>query len=187
MTIPQLFAAIAGTLCCTVCMGVFVRQKQRRFKALFWFAIGVAMVYAAFRPPIIEYLGMDSSELRLRLVIALLSFAVLTITLEAIRIGRMQERYAFLWLVTGSALFCGAMFPDLADIVSRLTGMSYGMGAVVVFFSFVLFMLFHVSVTLSRLQAQLAQVARELALCEERLRQSEKAAARSDLSREALE
>ncbi len=174
MTIPQMFSAGAGVLFCAGSLYVVFRHKIHRFKALFWLAIGVTMVYAAFRPQMIELFGKDTAELRLRLVVALLSFIVLTITLEAIRVARMQERYAFLWLVTGAVLFGGAVFGDLEVLVSRVTGMSYGASVMVILFSFVMLMLFHFSVALSKLQNKLAQVARAAALAEERLRQMEK-------------
>ena len=173
MTVPQIFSAVAGSGLCLASAYVFMRQKTRRFKALFWFAVGIAMVYAAFRPQIIEVMGEDSTELRLRLVVALLSFAAVTVTLEAVRISRMEERFAFLWLVTAALLFAGALSEDLAHLVSRITGMSYGAVVMVVLFTFTMFMLFHVSLALSRLQARLSQVARQLALTEERLRMLE--------------
>ncbi len=175
MTMPQLFAAITGSTCCFVSLYLLAIKKTLRFKALFWLAIGVALVAAAFRPQIIELLGPDSGDLRLRLVVSVLCFAVLTLTLETVRIGRMQERYAFLWIVTGILLLSGAMVPELASVVADLTGMQYGVSLMVLLFSFVLFTLFHVSVALSRLQTQLAQTARMLALAEERLRRLESA------------
>ena len=173
MTIPQMAAATVGILILVASGISFFQFKTRRFKALFWAAIGAAMVYAGFRPTLIEALGPDSVELRIRLVVALLSFIVLTVTLETIRISRMQERYAFLWLATGVLLLAGALFPDLAHAVSAVTGMSYGVAVLVVVFTFILLMLFHFSVALSLTQHKLAQIARELALAEERLRRVE--------------
>jgi hypothetical protein len=173
MTIPQMFSAGAGVVFCAGSLYVFFRQNTRRFKALFWLAVGLTMVFAAFRPQMIELLGKDTTELRLRLVVALLSFIVLTVTLEAIRIARMQERYAFLWLVTGCVLFIGAVSGDIAALVARVTGMSYGATVMVILFSFVMLMLFHFSVALSKLQNKLSRVVREAALAEERLRQVE--------------
>ncbi len=170
MTAAQWLSAVAGVVTCVTAVLVFVRQRTRRFKALFWLAIGLAMVFAAFRPQVIEYLGEDSVELRLRLIVALLSFIVLTVTLEAIRVGRMLERYAFLWLVTGLLLLLGAMFEGLATIIPRLTGISFFATVLLILFGFVLLLLFYVSVSLSMLQRRLAQIARELALVEERLR-----------------
>jgi hypothetical protein len=178
MTIPQIFSAVAGALIFAVSLVSFVQFKTRRFKALFWAAIGAAMVYAGFRPTLIEALGPDSVELRIRLVVALLSFIVLTVTLETIRISRMQERYAFLWLATGLLLLAGALFPDIAHFVSAVTGMSYGVSVLVAIFTFILLMLFHFSVALSLTQHKLAQIARELALAEERLRRVETPARR---------
>ncbi len=173
MTIPQMVAAVAGGLVLAASGISFFQHKTRRFKALFWAAIGAAMVYAGFRPTFIEVLGPDSIELRIRLIVALLSFIVLTVILEMIRVSRMQERYGFLWLATGLLLLAGALFPDLAKAVESMTGISYGVAVLVVIFAFILLMLFHFSVALSLTQHKLAQVARELALAEERLRRVE--------------
>ena len=173
MTLPQLVSAVAGALLFAASAVFFFQSRTRRFRALFWGAIGAAMLYAGFRPTFIEVLGPDSIELRIRLVVALLSFIVLTVTLEAIRISRMQERYAFLWLATGLLLLLGALFPELAHVVSAATGIGYGMVVLVVVFAFIVLMLFHFSVALSLSQHKLAQVARELALAEERLRRLE--------------
>lgn len=173
MTLPQLFSAITGSLLVLISFYYFLQYRTRRFKALFWLAVGLAMIFAGFRPAIIEVLGPDSVELRVRFIVALLSFIVLTVTLEAIRVAKMQERYAFLWLTTGSLLLLGALYPDLARIVARITGISYTLSVLVVIFTFVLLMLFHLSVALSVTQYKLSQVARELALTEERLRRIE--------------
>jgi len=170
MTFAQILSAILGVFICLWAGTTLVRFRVHRFKALFWVAIGLAMTYAGFRPHVIEYLGDDTTELRLRLVVALLSFIVLTITLEAIRVGRMQERYAFLWLVTGFILLMGALFEEVALIVPRITGMSFVATVILILFAFVMLLLFYLSVALSSLQLKLFQLARELALTEERLR-----------------
>ena len=170
MTTTQLLSSIVGVLTCGAATIVFFRQRTRRFKALFWFAIGLAMVYAAFRPHVIEYLGEDTMELRLRLMVALLSFIVLTVTLEAIRVGQMLERYAFLWLVTGMILLLSSVFEELATIIPRLTGISIFATVQLILFGFVMLLLFYMSVALSTLQRKMSQIAQELALVEERLR-----------------
>ena len=175
MTLPQLFSSIAGGCTCIASLWGFVSCRTRRFRALIWLGIGLAMLYAGFRPSMIEWVGPDSADLRLRLVVALLSFIVITVTLEAIRVSRMQERYAFLWLLTGAVLFVGAVWSDVAIVVSRLTGMSYTASVMVVIFSFFIFVLFHLCVTLSSQQDRHAKLVRELALVEERLRRVEEA------------
>lgn len=173
MTTPRILAALMGTGIVLASIAGFWRRRTQRFKALFWLAIGGAMVFAAFRPHLIEYLGPDTPELRLRLMVALLSFIVLTITLESIRVARMQERYAFLWLATGALLLVGAVFAELAEVVTRATGMPYTLIVMMVLFAFMVLMLFSISLALSRLQAKLAEVARALALTEARLRRVE--------------
>ncbi len=173
MTLPQLFSLFVGGGICLASIWGFVSSKTRHFRALIWLGVGLAMLYAGFRPSMIELIGPDSADLRLRLVVALLSFIVFTVTLEAIRVSRMQERYAFLWLLTGGLLFVGAIWTDTAVVVSRLTGMSYSASVMVVIFSFVIFVLFHLCVALSSQQDRIARLVRELALVEERLRHVE--------------
>jgi hypothetical protein len=177
MTIPQMVSVVLGAVICLGSCGVFCSKRTRRFRALVWLGLGLSMIYAGFRPQIIELLGEDGTALRLRLVVALLSFIMLSVTLEAIRVSRMQERYAFLWLATGVVLFLGALSPLMAVWGQQITGMSYGAIVVVVCFAFIIFVLFHVSVTLSRLQANVAELVRSLALVEERVRQLESARA----------
>lgn len=170
MTLPQVFSVVVGGGVCVASLWGFVSSKTRHFRALIWMGVGFVMLYAGFRPSMIELFGSDGTELRLRLVVALLSFIVITVTLEAIRVSRMLERYAFLWLLTGGLLFVGAVWTDTAIVVSKLTGMSYAASVMVVIFSFVIFVLFHLCVALSGLQDRHACLVRELALVEERLR-----------------
>lgn len=184
MTAPQLFSACLGSVLCLGSLAAFLRYRTRRFKALFWLAIGSAMVYAAFRPQFIEAFGADSSELRLRLVVGLLSFLVLTLTLESIRVARMQERYAFLWLASGLALLLGSLLGDLTLLITRLTGMSYADTVLVMLFAILLLMVFSLSIALSRLQRSLAQTAIAVAGLEARLRRIE-AASHSGATRPA--
>ncbi len=173
MTAPQLFSAGAGAALCLASLLAFIRHKTRRFKALFWLAIGATMVYAGFRPRIIEAFGPDSAQLRLRLVVALLSFLVLTLTLESIRVARMQERHAFLWLASGLTLLVSSLFGDLTLLVTRITGMSYADTVLVVLFVILLLMLFSLSIALSRLHRNVSQAAIAVAGLEERLRRIE--------------
>jgi len=170
MTLPQVFTLLAGILIVLTSLYFFVQYRTRRFRAMFWLAVGSAMIFAGFRPTIIEVLGPDSAELRVRFIVALLSFIVLTVTLESIRVAKMQERYAFLWLVTGTVLLLGALYPELSRIVAAVTGVNYTASVLIVVFAFILLLLFHLSVALSVMQYKLGQVARELALAEEKLR-----------------
>jgi 4-amino-4-deoxy-L-arabinose transferase-like glycosyltransferase len=170
MTAPQWVSAAAGTLIAGVGAVAFVRDRTLRLRALISLIVGAFLIYAAFRPAIIEWMGPDSDLLRLRWMIGLLSLAVLTATLEAIRVSRMQERYALLWLATGTGLLAGSLFPELAAAVTRLTGMSFGAIVGVALLAFVLFLLFHLCLVLSDLRERLACVTRDLARVEEKVR-----------------
>ena len=174
MTVPQAFATIVGASLVLVAGHMLSQHRTRRFKALFWMAVGASFLAAGSRPQVIELLGLDSIEVRVRLVVGLLSVIILAATLEAIRVSRMQERYAFLWLTAGTILFVGSISPYLTRWISAVTGMDYVPAVLVVVLAFFLLMLFHVSVALSHLQNKVSQLTQELAVSEERLRQLER-------------
>ncbi|MDZ4199076.1 MAG: DUF2304 domain-containing protein, partial [Kiritimatiellia bacterium] len=154
MTPPQMISAGVGCLLCLGSLFVFVRRRTGRFRALIWLFVGAVLVYAAYRPTIIELMGEDSDLLRLRWMVGLLSLVVLTVALEAIRISRMQERYALLWMAAGACLLVGSVSTRLSDWATRLTGMSYVVIVGVGLISFMLLLLFHLSVALSHQRDQ---------------------------------
>lgn len=189
MTLPRIFSACVGFLITTGGLIALWRSKTRRFKGAFWFALGVAMLYASFRPQFIEAFGEDTSELRLRLVVVLLSFLVLTLTLEFIRTGRMQERYAFLWLASGSALLLGSLYNGFTVLITRLTGMSYADTVLIALFGILLLIVFSLSTALSRLHRNHTKTTVAVAELEERVRRIEQRDSPGvhDLSHDKLE
>lgn len=170
MTPPQMVAAAFGVALAGASAFFFLRNRIFRFRAIVGLIVGGGLLFAAFRPEVIVLMGPDSDVLRLRWIVGLLSLLVGTATLEAIRAGRMRERYALLWLASGATLLIGAVSPLLSRWVERLTGMSYGAVASVTVFAFVLLLLFHLCVALSGAQDRIAALSRELALLDERLR-----------------
>src|SRR3954467_2764722 len=100
------------------------------------------------------------------IVAALLLLAIL----ELVRRRRLLERYAILWLVSGVVLLGLAIWRSaLADLASVL-GVAYPPNALfVVAFGFVLVLLLHFSLAVSRLADQSKVLAQRLALLEARL------------------
>ncbi len=172
MTPPQIATAVAGAALLLASVGVFLRRRTFRLRALVGMIVGAGMLYAAWRPSVIVVMGPDSDVLRLRWIVGLLSLLMLTITLESIRTARMQERYALLWLAAGALLLVGALSNPPARWAERLTGMSYGAVVGVTVFALMLLLLFHLCVALSGAQERMARIARELARVEEIVRRS---------------
>jgi hypothetical protein len=104
---------------------------------------------------------------------ALASFALVIVVLELIRRGRLQERYALLWLLTGLVLTALSAWRDGLNTIARWVGVRSYPPAVLfaVGILFILAVLLHYSTVISRLSQQNTILAQRLALLEQRLRE----------------
>lgn len=99
--------------------------------------------------------------------IALLICAVI---LELIRRKHLMERYAILWLLLGVTLLVLAAWKGLLTTLSHAAGIYYPPAALfAVAFVFVLALLLHFSIVLSRLSDQNKILAQRVALLQQRL------------------
>jgi len=113
-------------------------------------------------------------DTRLQLLAIAASGLLLVIVLELVRRRRFLERYALLWLLSAAVLLLLGIWEDLLADVSRLIGIIYPPNALfVIAFGFVLLLLLHFSVAVSRLSDQSKVLAQRLALLEERLQRAE--------------
>jgi hypothetical protein len=117
---------------------------------------------------------MDS---RIQIVIATVSVMLLVTVLELVRRRRLLERYALLWLFSSVVLVALAVWRGALDKIAEQLGIAYPPNALfIVAFGFVLWLLLHFSVAVSRLSDQSKLLAQRLALLEERVRRAEHAA-----------
>jgi ABC-type uncharacterized transport system YnjBCD permease subunit len=102
---------------------------------------------------------------------ALASFALVLVVLELIRSGRLRERYAILWLVTGVVLTALSAWRGGLNTIARWIGVSTYPPAVLfaVGILFILAVLLHYSTVISRLSDQNVVLAQRLALLEDEL------------------
>ncbi len=90
---------------------------------------------------------------------------------ELIRSRRLQERYALLWLVTGSVILLLSVWRDALRMVSQQIGIAYPPSALfIIGFLFILVVLLHYSTVISELSERNVRLAQDIALVEERLR-----------------
>jgi hypothetical protein len=109
-------------------------------------------------------------EIRIQIVSALAAGALLLVVLEAVRRRRLLERYALLWLFSGLVLLVLAVWRNLLEVLARALGIASPPNALFfVAFAFVLLLLLHFSLTVSRLTDQSRLLAQRLALLEERV------------------
>ena len=113
-------------------------------------------------------------ELRIQIVAVLVTAVLLFGILELVRSRRLLERYAVLWLFCALILFGLAIWKGLLQTLAHAVGIYYAPSALfVIAFGFVLVLLLHFSVAVSRLSEQAKVLAQRLALLEERNRELE--------------
>jgi hypothetical protein len=117
---------------------------------------------------------MDS---RIQILIATVSVMLLITVIELVRRRRLLERYALLWLFSSIVLVALAAWRGALEKIASTLGIAYPPNALfIVAFGFVLWMLLHFSVAVSRLSDQSKILAQRLALLEERMRRAEEPA-----------
>jgi hypothetical protein len=117
---------------------------------------------------------MDS---RIQVLTILVAALLLVGVIELVRRRRLLERYALLWLLSSAVLLGLAVWRGALDKIADQLGIAYPPNALfIVAFGFVLWMLLHFSVAVSRLSDQTKVLAQRLALLEERMRRQETAA-----------
>jgi hypothetical protein len=113
-------------------------------------------------------------DTRVQVVAILVSAALLLGLFELVRQRRLLERYALLWMFSAAALLVLASWSGLLETLSNAVGIYYAPSALFVFaFGFILMLLLHFSIAVSRLAEQNKVLAQRLALLEERQRRAE--------------
>ncbi len=124
-------------------------------------------------------------DLHLRLVAVFGAASLLLIVLDLVRRRRLLERYALVWLAVTVALIVLSVWGQVLDGISSLIGIAYPPTALfVIAFGFVIFLLLHFSVAVSKLSDQTRVLAQQLSLLEERMRRQEARSEAEDVERE---
>jgi len=121
-------------------------------------------------------------DTRLQIVAIIAAAGLFVVLLELVRQRRLLERYALLWLFSAFCLLALSVWTGLLEAVAKLIGVAYPPNALfLIAFGFVLVLLLHFSLAVSRLSDETKVLAQRLALLEERLHRQEQAAAQSEL------
>jgi hypothetical protein len=111
---------------------------------------------------------------RISVVAAVAALALLAVIFELIRSRRLHERYAILWLVTGTTILVLAIWRDGLHTFADLVGVAYPPSALfIVAMLFILIVLLHYSTVISKLADQNRILAQRLALLEQEGRERE--------------
>ena len=127
-------------------------------------------------------------DLHLRLVAMVGAVGLLLIVLDLVRRRRLLERYALVWLAVTVALIVLTVSGRVLDGISALIGVAYPPSALfVIAFGFVIFLLLHFSVAVSKLSDQSRVLAQQLSLLEERMRRQEARSEEDEAAERELE
>ena len=103
-----------------------------------------------------------------QIIIGILSLTLLLITFELIRKERLREEYSILWLFTGTVTLVFSLWPEffLSQFFAKITGIFYLSAVVVIAFLFLLLIVLHFSVVISKLTNQNKELAQRYGLLE---------------------
>jgi hypothetical protein len=111
-------------------------------------------------------------EVRIQILLIVVTVGLLAFIIELVRRRHLQERYALLWLLAAIVLVVLAIFRNLLEVIAHAIGVFYAPSALfVIAFGFVLILLLHFSLTVSRLSDQNKVLAQYVGLLREHLKQ----------------
>jgi hypothetical protein len=113
-------------------------------------------------------------ELRIQILAIVASSALFLVVLEMVRRRAFLERYALLWLLSAIVMLALSIWGGALESLAKLIGIAYPPNALfLVAFGFVLLLLLHFSLAVSKLSDRTKILAQRLALVEERQRRAE--------------
>jgi hypothetical protein len=107
---------------------------------------------------------------RIQIVAIVATLGLFTIVFELVRQRRLMERYALLWLLSAAVMLGLAIWRGALEQVSSLIGVAYAPSALfVIAFGFVLVLLLHFSLVISRLADQNKVLAQRVGLLQQQV------------------
>ncbi len=109
-------------------------------------------------------------ETRIQILLIVVTIVLLGLVLELVRRRRLLERYALLWVGAAAVLVVLAVWRGLLETLATAVGIYYAPSALfVTAFGFVLILLLHFSLVVSRLTDQNKLLAQHIGLLREEL------------------
>ena len=113
-------------------------------------------------------------ETKLQIVAIVASSTLVLIVFELLRRRRLIERYALLWLGSSLILLLLSIWTGLLEIISDAVGIIYPPNALfMIAFGFVLVLLLHFSLAISRLSGETKVLAQKVARLDGKVRELE--------------
>src|SRR5919108_4715548 len=109
-------------------------------------------------------------ETKIQIVAIVVTAGLFALVFELVRRRRLMERYALLWLFSSAVLLGLAVWRDLLETIATAVGIYYAPSALfAIAFGFVLILLLHFSLVISRLADQTKVLAQRLGLLQLRV------------------
>ena len=110
-------------------------------------------------------------QTKLQIVAIVASSGLVLIVFELLRRRRLVERYALLWLLSSLVLLLLSVWTGLLEVISDAVGIVYPPNALfMIAFAFVLVLLLHFSLAISRLSGETKVLAQEVARLDKEMR-----------------
>jgi hypothetical protein len=121
-------------------------------------------------------------DTRIQLVAIAVTASLFAVVFELVRRRRLMERYALLWLFASAVLLALAVWRGLLETVATAIGIFYAPSALfVIAFGFILVLLLHFSLVVSRLADQNKVLAQRVGMLQQQLDEVVPAAREADL------
>ncbi len=104
--------------------------------------------------------------IHLRILIAMGCLMIIAFIFEAIRRGKLKEKYSIIWLAAGLTIFVFGVWPDSLFLISRILQLHHLSVLSLVAFLFLLLIVLHFSVVISRLSDRTKALAQHIGLLE---------------------
>jgi hypothetical protein len=110
-------------------------------------------------------------DTKLQIVAIIASSALVLIVFELLRRRRLIERYALLWLGSSLVLLLLSVWTGLLELIAKAIGIVYPPNALfMIAFGFVLVLLLHFSLAISRLSGETKVLAQKIARLDKAVR-----------------
>jgi hypothetical protein len=111
--------------------------------------------------------------LRMQIFVGLISLAFFLLTFEFIRKRILREEYAILWLFTSLFIAILSLWPQMVPLISKITGFYYITALLLIVTVFLIAMLMHFSIVISRIKDTNKELTQRYGLLELRVREME--------------
>lgn len=109
-------------------------------------------------------------ELRVQILAIAISATLFGFVFELVRRRRLMERYALLWLLATAVLLVLSVWSNLLNIIATSVGILYGPSLLfAIAFAFVIVLLLHFSLAISRLSDQNKVLAQRIGMLQQQL------------------